>query len=464
MALLTGGFMEESASSNAALAVPREPTTGSWSKTVVFLTLGYFCMSRSFAYLGIPPWSLFVGEVVLAYFLLFGPRESRGRWPWVAMKDPSLKRLIQIFLVLFAYGLFQVLRGVLQGYPPFSAIRDLAFNYYPLYLFLGMWVGLGSTRFLPKLVRLLAWLNGLYGLAFILFLNNVAWTIPGVSKEVAEVRVFGQPLGSAIALIGLLAYERDLWRVWYLFLLNLFVLLGMQIRGEWLAFAVGLVLWGWLTKRLKRMAVAGAYMILLIGLMYAVDLEVPGPETRSAGTISVRDLVGRALAPIDSDLAAEYTANSRNAENTTLWRTIWWAEIVISVHESAARALLGFGYGFPLGDLVPYLAGEFIRTPHNFFLYSLAYTGWLGVILFFAFQAELVRLLWRSWKENGQSFGILFWATSLVFASFTAFFEAPYGAIPFYLIIGCAIASIRSSGDGRLSPTKPLLANSEPLG
>ena len=314
-----------------------------------------------------------------------------------------------------------------------------------------MWLGLQSSQSLPRLVRLLAWFNGVYGLVYILVLNNLAWTIPGVSKEVAEVRVFGQPLGSAIALIGLLAFESNLRSVWHLFILNLFVLLGMEIRGEWLAFAVGLLLWALMTKRLKHLAVAGTYLLLLLALMYAMDLKVPGPETRLAGTISTRDLVGRAVAPIDPDIASDFTENSQDAQNTTLWRTLWWAEILISVHESPTRAILGFGYGFPLGDLVPYLEGEFIRTPHNFFLYALGYTGWLGVALFFAFQAELARLLWSTWKETGQPFGILFWVTSLVFASFTAFFETPYGAIPFYLVIGCAIASVRSSEDGRLS-------------
>src|SRR5207247_1567860 len=128
----------------------------------------------------------------------------------------------------------------------------------------------------------------------------------------------------------------------------------------------------------------------------------------------------------------------------------------ISVHESPVRALMGFGYGFPIGDLVPYLEGRFIRTPHNFFLYVLGYTGWLGVALFFAFQRELVRLLWRMWKQTGQPFGILFWTTSIVCASFTAFFETPYSAIPFYLIIGCVIGSTRSSRNERLLATNAL--------
>ena len=397
-------------------------------------------MSRSFAYLGIPPLHVFVGEISLACFLLFGPKTTAGRWPWVAVNAPNCRRLRHLLSIFLGYGVFQVSLGVAKGYPLFTAIRDFAFNYYPLYLFLGLWVGLRSTTFLPKLIRLLAWANGIYGLLFILFLNRISWTIPGVSSDVVEVRVFGQPLGSAIALIGLLAFESDLRSVWHLFGMNLFILLGMQIRGEWLAFAVGLLVWGWMTKHLERVAMAGAYLMVLIALMYAIDLRLPGPEERLAGTISVRDLVGRALAPINADAASEYTADYQDAQNTTLWRTVWWLEIWNSVHETQSRALLGFGYGYPLGDLVPYLEGQFIRTPHNAFFYALGYTGWLGLVVFGTFQVELARLLWRSWKDHGQPFGILFWITSLVLACFTAFFETPYGAIPFYLTVGCAIA------------------------
>ena len=420
-----------------------EASSSRWSKTVAWLILGYLCMSRSFSYLGIPQWHLFVGEIVLAYFLLYGPKTAGKRWPWVAMKDPRVKRLKRLFVVLFLFGVFQVFRGIIEGQPPLTAARDLAFNYYPLYLFLGMWAGMRSTRFLPNLLRVLAWFNGLYGLAFILFLNNIDWTIPGVSSEVSEVRFFGQPLASAIVLVALLAVEKDFRSVWHVFLLNFFVLLGMQIRGEWLAFGIALLLWAWMGKHLKRLAVAGAYLMLVLGLMYAVDLKLPGPESRGGGAISARALVGRALAPINVDVAAEYTSDYENAELTTIWRTIWWARIWVLVHETTTRALLGFGYGFPLGDVVPYLEGQFIRTPHNFFFYTLGYTGWLGVALFLAFQAELARLVWSVWKQTGQPFGVLFWMTSLIFAFFTAFFEAPYGAIPFYLIIGCVIASGR---------------------
>ncbi len=414
--------------------------SGKWPKIAAFLIVGYLCMSRSFAYLGIPQWNLFLGEVILAYFLLFGPRTVAGRWLWAAAKTPPLRSLMRCFFALFAYGVFQVFRGMYKGHPPLTAVRDLAFNYYPLYLFLGLWAGLRSRDFLRRVFRIFAWVNGIYGVAFVLLLSNVTWTLPGVSREVERVPVFGEPLGSVFVLLGLLAFEGRVSSVWYLFLLNIFVLLGMQIRAEWLAFAFGLLLWSLFTKHFRRVAVAGAYVVLVLSLMLALDVRIPGPEGRGGGLISVRALAGRAVAPLDPDLAQDYTATSNIAEVTVIWRTIWWVQIWTSVQALPSRALLGFGYGYPLGDLVPYLEGQFIRTPHNVFLYTLGYTGWIGVALYSAFQFQIVRLLWKTWKRSGQFFGLLFWVTSFALASFTAFFETPYGAIPFYLVVGSAIA------------------------
>ncbi len=137
-----------------------------WNGIVIVLLLGYLCMGRSFAYLGIPPWHVFIGEGVLGCFLLFGPRTVRGRWPWVAKRIPRLHNLVKVFLLFLLYGVFQVLHGIYGGNPPLTAFRDLAFNYYPLYFFLGLWVGLRNPEFLPRFIRLLAWFNGLYGLLF----------------------------------------------------------------------------------------------------------------------------------------------------------------------------------------------------------------------------------------------------------------------------------------------------------
>ena len=393
-------------------------------------------MGRSFAYLGIPPWHLFIGEIILAAFLVSGPRMLQGAWLWNAQRITELRRLVWFFLILLAFGLFQVLHGIAMRYPPLTALRDLAFNYYPVFFLLGLWAGLGSPNFPPRIFRLLAWFNGVYGVAYILYLNRLSWTFPGVSEQVAPVPIFGLPIFSFVVLLGLLAYESNLRKVWHLLVLNAFVLLGMQVRAEWLGLVAGLFLWGLLAKRLKRIVAGGGVIVLLLAVMFLIDFKMPGPISRGGGDISARDLIGRAVAPLNPDWAANYTSSYKIDEGTVVWRTAWWAAIWESVNQSRGTSLFGFGYGYPLGDLIPYLEGEFIQTPHNVFFYVLAYTGWVGVFLFALLQGELGRLLWKVFRRTRQPCGIALWAAMLVYALFTPFLEAPYGAIPFYLLCG----------------------------
>jgi len=417
-------------------------------------------MGRSFAYLGIPAWHVFIGEIVLALFLFSGPLTRLGRWPWVVRRMPRFRRLFMFFLIFFAYGVFEVLRGIALGHPALTAARDLAFEYYPVFLALGLWVGLRDPGIPPRLFRTLAWFNGVYGAVYILFLNGTGWILSGVLNQAAPVPVFGLPEFSFVVLLGLLAYERDLKKIWHLLALNGFVLLGMQVRGEWLGFAVGLCMLGWLTKRLKTVLTGAAVVTILLVSMFVVNIKLPGPETRGGGEISTRDLIGRAVAPLDPDLAAEYTSFSKMDVGTTVWRTVWWAAIWEAVHQNRVLSLLGFGYGYPIGDLVPYLEGEFIQTPHNAFFYALGYTGWIGVAFFALFQGQLVLLLWRTYHRSGQPSGVVLWVAMLAYAQFTAFFEAPYGAIPFYLLIGIILGSGMMSRRGliRMNPTTGLPA------
>ena len=427
-----------------------------WFRTVSFLIIGYLCLGRSFAYLGIPAWHVFIAEIILALYLISGPATRLGRWPWVARRITKLGRLFTFFLILFAYGVFEVLRGISLGYSSLTAVRDLAFNYYPIFLVLGFWVGLKSPGLAPRLFRTLAWFNGVYGLAYILLLDRVTWTFPGVSNQVAPVPVFGTPEFSFVVLLGLLAYERDLRKIWHLLTLNCFVLLGMQVRAEWLGFAIGLLLLGWLTGRFKRILAGGFLVALLLVLMFVANFSLPGPELRGGAPISSRSLVGRAVAPFDADLAAQYTSFSQMDVDTTVWRTVWWLAIWNAVHQSRSLSLLGFGYGYPIGDLVPYLQGEFIQTPHNAFFYALGYTGWIGVALFVFFQAELAWLLWRAFRHTGQPAGIVLWVAMLAYAQFTAFFEAPYGAIPFFLLLGMILGAGIVLRRDTISPTTGL--------
>lgn len=425
------------------LPQPRRVLRSGWAALAAFLVVGYLGMGRSFAYLGLPWFSLYIGELALGAFLLFGPRTNQGPWLHIARRIKKLRRFEWLLLLLLCYGGFEALRGIGKGYPVFTAVRDTAFNYYPLFLFLGIWVGLSEKIFLRRMVRMLAWWNGCYGLAWVLFLHFLPWTVPGTAKAASVVPLFSAPhAASTVALLGLLAFEPKPKRVLHLILLNLFVLLGTLVRAEWVGFAVGLLLFAVLTKRLRVLLIAGGAATVLLAAMVLLNVSLPSPRS-TGGVISPRYIVARAVAPLNKNMAENLAPHQSMGEavDTAEWRLVWWGRIWVKVNSNLRTALLGLGYGYPIGTLNPLIAaGEFIQTPHNDIMYALAFSGWLGVALFVLLQAEIARMLWRSYRITGQPFGIICWAALLSMSLFEDFLEAPFGAAPFFLILGASLA------------------------
>jgi O-Antigen ligase len=437
---------------------------GNWEKLTVVLLVGYFAVGRAFAYLGLPWINLYIGEIALAAFLLFGPSTQQGPWLRVVRRIRRLRRFGLLLILVLCDGALEALRGTIEGYPLVTALRDTAFNYYPLFLFLGIWIGLRDRTFSCRFAHAVAWFNGVYGLAYVLFLSWLPWTVPGTAHAASTVPLFSEPSGgSAVALLGLVAFEPHPRKVWHLIVLNLFVLLGVQVRAEWLGFALGLLVFAYLTKRIRQLMIASGLLVLLLGLMYATDLNLISPRGRGdrVGTrISAEYLVARAVAPVSKTLAERLApvADVRFAVATAEWRLVWWASIWQAIDANPVRALLGFGYGYPIGELNPDIQeGRFIQTPHNDFFYSLGYSGWLGVALFVLLHVEIAQLLWRSYRATGQPFGPMIWAALLTMSMFGEYFEAPFGAIPFYLVLGVVIAPAmfarrRASANGEQKP------------
>ncbi len=395
------------------------------------LLLGYLSLSRSFAHIGIGP--LFIGEMVLAWFLLTQPRTV------ISLGVSSLSRstpLTGFAWCLFAsgvYGLVQCLRGILVSGYPMVAVQNFVFHVYPLFLFLGMWVGRRNPHFLRRTLFGIAWVTGVYGA---LYLTVFERYIP-IGQNVFTW--FGQPAGAAISLLGLLCFPRPLGRSLIPAMLNAFVLMGVQVRAEWLGFALALVLWGWLTRRLGRLVQFAIVGLLVLGLALIADVRIESHGTH-AGEISVANIVGRALSSVNPELASQFTKGGESYGSTVSWRTGWWKAIWACVHSRPSWALFGPGYGFPIWNFHPEHLRTIIRTPHNVWVYALGYTGWLGVLLFAALQGSLGVLLWRTARTTGQPFGVCIWVMTLAWATFDNFFETPYGAIPYYLLLGLALA------------------------
>jgi hypothetical protein len=424
-----------------------------WSQSAGFLLLGYLCMTRSFAYLGIPP--LFIGEIVLAAFLLFKPRVALGTWATSLLRASPLNALGLALLIFVAYGVWQVGRGVLGGTSILYTLKFFIFNYYTFYLFLGIWIGLQDPAFLPKLIRVVAWVHGIYGVIWLAVLRTAM-----VQTSGSEVEVFGLPAAGAVVILGLLCFERDLRAVWLVLVLNIAVTLALQARATWLGLAVGMLVWGLLTGRLSRVIAIGVAGLAVIGIveLSSIQLGVGGRTT------SINEMLSRVIAPIDIELAKELSPNAEHHANTMEWRELWWAQIWLSVHSTPTLEAFGHGYGFDLWGLAPLEIREFddrdIRTPHNVFFYALGYTGWVGVALFSALQLTILRLLWQTFRCGGQPAGVVWWFMAMSMALFEASFDTPYKAIPFYLLMGLSIApGLQLKQKGNMLPSRsPVLS------
>src|SRR5579871_3987523 len=168
-----------------------------WHRMILFLIVGYLAMSRSFAYLGYPPAKLFIGELAIGAFLLFHWRDVCGRI-LETLAEPSLTGAFSLaFVFSFVYGLIELSRGLLLGYEPILALQGFAFHYYPVCFFIGIWAGLRDGSLLRRTVGTLAWVNGIYGLLYLAILSKIPAAVPGTS----DVLLFGQPAGSAIAIL-----------------------------------------------------------------------------------------------------------------------------------------------------------------------------------------------------------------------------------------------------------------------
>jgi hypothetical protein len=410
------------------------------------LARGYLSMSRSFAHLGWPP--VYIGEMALAAVLLLRP--AALLWPWLdALLRPSLLSGTGWSMAVFLlFGVLQGLRGLDAERHPLLTAQNVVFHVYPLFFFVGVWAGRRHPRTLADLVRLLAWWHGIYGVAYIVVLNRL---FEPEDLSPAGVSVFGQPYGAAVVLLGLLSFEKKLGRVWLPLLLNSFVFLAMQVRAAWLGLALCLPLWASLSGRLGQLTRLGTVLVGLLGVGLLLDVRIPAPRGRG-GEIAPRELFARALAAVSPEAAAAINPNADFYAGTVSWRTSWWRAIWKMVHDEPLWVVVGPGYGYPLWELHPEedLSDHPIRTPHNVFLYALGYSGWLGVALFYGLLLTLGRLLWLTYRRTGQPFGLCYWMMVVIWGHFDNFFETPFGAIPFYLLIGLSVSPLFSTRSARI--------------
>lgn len=410
-----------------------------WAAIAAFLFCGYGLWGRAFAYIGIPSAKLFIGDVALALFLVSCSSAVSFLWLGGLLYSTPLTCFCWGLLLFLFYGVIEVVRGLYFGYPFLPAVQELVFNLYPLYFFMGILAALARPRILAKMVRFMSLAGCIAGLLYYSFFRSVGVTVGGAT---VTLRVGGAEL----ALMGMSFFNLRRW--WPIILISGFFTLADQVRGVWVGLVIALTLQSILAQKFTKLVIGLGALALLMAIGYVTDVSLPSPAGRG-GAVATREIVARALASVDEDAAREYSPhNAAMYAGTTYWRKRWWREIWSSVHDTPERALLGRGYGFPLYSLVPYLRTfDDLRTPHSEFYFCLGYTGWIGVALFFGFQAIIGVTLFRSWRIGGDSFGFSVWASSIVTSLFENGYETPFSAIPTYLMLGMAAADALRAGE-----------------
>ncbi len=403
----------------------------------IIVCTGYLTFGRPFAYIGIPQANLFLAEILLVASFIW--RQTRAIWAefglWLTR--PGRAHLLAWALVLnLAYGLFEIIRGLLLGNSLLDALKMLTLNYDPFFLILGVWLARTSPSVLNKVMLAVCWTNATYGVVQVFGLSHLNTTFPGQPGVV----LFDLAPSAALSILWLAANPGRTRFTWVLLPLNGIVLLGHQVRAEWFALIAGLVVLLVVRRQLRQLVTALVGVVGLLLVLSLSGLTLPSSASRG-GNISVSSIVGRAISPFAPDEAAKLAgADTASATaGTAQWRSRWWHAIAHSAQSDPTLGLLGHGYGFQLSSLTTGVTSD-IRTPHDIYYYLLGYGGYLGVAVFALLLLALLQLVWRSYRITGDIFGLLFLTTCFVIGLTTPWFETPVGATPTFLVLGMAIA------------------------
>lgn len=427
--------------------------------TLLFLVVGYAVFNRTFGYIGIPQLNLFIGEVVLAAGLVMLPATLPAAVGRLAVRHPWL---VATLLVWLAYGLVQALRGAASGFGVFEAVRQLSFHYYLLYLPLGLVAGSvpGSAARVFGALRVLIVLSATYGVVYLVFLFRFSdLLVPGTSNTSLFPQI--SAAGSSPTIISVLALVCLRDRIgfspvafWALLAANIAVLLGVQVRQDYVALVVSALTWAVLSRRhrLRPLFLSGLTILVLGAAAWATDLQIPSGR----GPIGVRFVIARVVAtvnPVAADRVTQGEAEETSdvASDNVTWRTRWWAAIADHVSASPGLLLIGEGYGFELRSLVNYVEPG-VWTSHSVLFDTLGRLGAVGAALFALVFASLLVVIVRLARADPEhaSFRLVVVAYAVGFyvgAHFYNGFGSPFGAIPLWILAGLALSPF-----GRLSP------------
>jgi hypothetical protein len=411
----------------------------------VVMTAGYLLGGRAFSYVGISP--LFVGEAYLLVQVLWNRHNWIGRFVGSVLRPDLLSMAIFLHLL---WGLIEIIRSLFLGRALVEVLRTAAFNYYPIYVVIGVMIGKEITmQTYIKSWKLIVILATVYVLVDPILSLGDSWGIGPAMPPVIT-----------LAMIALWRHFEK-WKTRYILLaVTIFPVFFRGAHGHrsWmLGLVVGLIAIAIAKpERLVRwiiITLTATVVLLIVGPL------IPGPEGTAPPLDPVVQL-GRAVSGNAPDLAVRIVKwrgypteaeSIRSDAGTAEWRKAIWSGAIRSMNTFPLQ-MLGRGEGVSIGDLTP--DGQDIHTPHNILIYSLLYTGWVGLIIFSLLLVALFREAYRLTNPDlrALSLAIILAVTEMTISG--NLLETPFGAIPFYLICGVAFGLGRRKATPGVRPIR----------
>jgi len=422
----------------------------------VWSLAAYAISGKGFAYLGVSP--LFVTEIVLLLGLLT-MLQTR------AIIASFLNLPAMILTALMALALFHTIPFVpVHGV---DALRDSVLVMYALFAFMVSSLVLQKPQRIVEAVGFLRWFTGvivvigpaIYALNNfpVLFLPNIAPGVPILAVRAGELGVHL----CGCALLALVGLRTTSWR-WLAALFAGILLVASQNRGGLLAILIPVVLVLPFTRIWGKALMAGFAGLMVLGVAYAVDLEMPSraPVDRTLGE---RPLGARQA--VDNILSLVLPAENRQLDDTKAFRLMWWQDILgYTVHGPLFWTGKGFGVNLAVDDGHVVGSPDFapLRSPHNSHMNILARTGVPGAALWVAFLASWLLTIMacaRTARANGDEYWgnlLLFiagyWVSNLINASFDVALEAPMLGVWFWCQTGFGLAVVATYRAARSMP------------
>jgi O-antigen ligase len=243
-------------------------------------------------------------------------------------------------------------------------------------------------------------------------------------------------------------------------ILCLGLLLPLEVRAAFVGLVVLLIVL-MLQKQWRTVLALTVTPVVAAVIIIALGLPLSGRYT-SDGNGS---FVDRQLSTIPLLLEGRATSTDPNVD-TAAWRVAWWTALLGEVTATTDTTLVGLGFGT---DLTAPLQAQFgvqldetgrpTRSPHDIVLTVFARTGAVGLILWAIVLATWAAAVLRGLRR-ARAVGmhaeanVLLWLASyvlliLIAASLGVVLEGPYGAIPYFLLMGMSLRCARDLIGGR---------------